>query len=443
LLWLEVISRFGVNVCGGPNFAYDLCVNQISGQQTQALDLSTWRVAFVGSEPVSQNVIGAFADSFAQCGFDVNAIHPCYGLAEACLFVAGCVAAEPPVVMTFDRPQLQRQTASLKPLDIMALDTDMTKTIQLVAAGQLTETSDIRVVDYETKTMCSDGVMGEIWVANQGVQNSYWGDIKQSTQTFNAFNSLGEGPFLRTGDLGFIYQSQLFITARLKDLVIIRGKNHAPQDIEQSVQQCDAALQRDAGVAFSHHDDNECLIIVQEVKRTYMRSADLGDIIRNIRRAVLENHEIDPAVVVLIRPASLPKTTSGKVQRNATKSRYINDELLVIKRQVMQYITPEHNGRPDEHLRCNSQWENTLLDLWADVLNKPMEQIGVFDNFFDLGGDSLMAQQIIGYLLSHHHIEIEGSEMYHAPTISALANVIEQQLGQSIDENEEQISGEI
>ena len=445
LLWLQVISRFRVTVCGGPNFAYDLCVNKITEQHRDTLDLSTWQVAFIGSEPVRPEVIKAFNNKFSQCRFDPNAFHPCYGLAEACLFVAGCLVKEPPVTMIFDRAQLQQQTSPLRALDPKNLKNNTSKTVQLVAAGQLDESNDVRIVDQNTGIECSEGVIGEIWVANQDVQNSYWKDSERSRETFNAFDNQGNGPFLRTGDLGFVLQSQLFVTSRLKDLVIIRGKNYAPQDIEESVQQCDKALQRDAGVAFSLPSENgdECLVIVQEVRRNYMRSTDLEDVIRNIRRAVLRDQEIDPAVVVLIRPASLPKTSSGKVQRKITKSRYVNNELLVIEQRTTQDMDEEHRSLSEADHRRESQWEEILLALWADVLNKPCTQISVFDSFFDVGGDSLMAQQIIGYLQNHHHIEIEPTEMYHSPTIHSLANLIEQKSGQSDNGNEKLIIGDI
>ena len=442
LLWLQVISKYRVTVSGGPNFAYDLCVSKVTSDQLQTLDLSSWKVAFVGSEPVRSNVVNAFIDKFSQYGLNATAMHPCYGLAEACLFVSGCSAFEQVQAMTFDRQQLQHQSASIAPLTSVDEASSNSK-IELISAGHLSNSSEIQIVNVDSKSTCAEGIIGEVWVAVKGIQNSYWGNPELTEYTFNAFDDRGNGPFLRTGDLGFIYNSQLFIVARLKDLIIIRGRNHAPQDIEQTVQNCDSGLKRDAGVAFSFEgkEGEECLVIVQEVCRSSLRTSDFEKVIDNIRRSILQNHEINPLDIILIKPSSLPKTTSGKVRRNATKSLYAAGELSVIKRLDTQQ---KERFSANATERAHSHWEKILLSLWSDVLNKPIDQIDVFDSFFDLGGDSLTAQQIIGYLHNHYQIEIDGSEVYHALTIRALAEIIEQKKRQSgFAMQEEVVSGEI
>lgn len=306
--WLKAISRFRATVSGGPNFAYELCVRHISPEQSAGLDLSTWRVAFNGAEPVRSETIERFTETFRSSGFRREAVCPCYGLAEATLIVSGSRASEPPVARPFrsaDKPG-----GVVEPGDGGQA---------LASSGRGFNGERIKIVDPEKRQACSERHVGEIWIQGPSVAAGYWRRPEETEQVFRARLETEQGPFLRTGDLGFLSEDELYVTARLKDLIIIRGRNYYPQDIELTVERCSPGLRPGAGAAFAVNTGRgEGLAIVQEVERQWRRG-DLNPLIETIRRAVAEQHEIEPCAIVLVKPGSIPKTTSGKVQRFACR----------------------------------------------------------------------------------------------------------------------------
>ncbi len=225
LRWLQAISRYKVAISGGPNFAYDLCVRKITPDQTEDLDLSTWRLAFNGAEPIREETIESFSKAFAHCGFKREAFYPCYGLAEATLLVSGGFRMAPPVIRTFDAESLENHQV------VDALP-DEEGARSLVGCGGTLMDQEILIVDPETRTRCPADGVGEIWVAGPSVALGYWKRPEETIETFHAHLADGSGPYLRTGDLGFMCDNELFVNGRLKDLIIIRGLNHYPQDIE-------------------------------------------------------------------------------------------------------------------------------------------------------------------------------------------------------------------
>ncbi len=326
LRWLAAVSRYGGTVSGGPNFAYDLCARKIRPEDRAGLDLSRWEVAFNGAEPVRAETLDRFAAAFAPCGFRREAFFPCYGLAEATLFVTGAGREEPPVVGRFRAPDLERNRA-------VADDAGRA----LVSSGRATPPpvgQEVAIVDPETRLPLAEGAVGEIWVAGPSVAQGYWSRPEPSEATFRAFiadGAGGERPFLRTGDLGFLSGGELFVTGRAKDLIIIRGRNHYPQDIELTVESSHAALRPGCCAAFAVEEGGEeRLVIVQEVRREAARGADLSAALEAIRRGVAEEHEVQLQAVVLIRPASLPKTSSGKVRRSACRAAFLQGSLDVV-----------------------------------------------------------------------------------------------------------------
>jgi 7-keto-8-aminopelargonate synthetase-like enzyme/acyl-CoA synthetase (AMP-forming)/AMP-acid ligase II/acyl carrier protein len=323
--WLSAISRFRGSTSGGPNFAYELCVRKITPEQRKTLDLSSWRVAFNGAEPVHAETIDAFCEAFEPCGFRREAFYPCFGLAEATLIVSGGYATEPPVFRTFDAAALARR-------QVIDADPEDAGSRTMVGCGHNLPDQKIVIADPDNFTSCTPGQIGEIWVRGPSMAQGYWQQSQATQATFNArLKDSEEGPFLRTGDLGFILDGELFVTGRVKDLIIVRGVNHYPQDIERTVQHSHSRLRPDAGAAFTiESDGKEQLIVVQEIERR--KQGDWALVFDAIRRAVSSEHELAPDAIVLIKAGSIPKTSSGKIQRHACRAAYLSGTLNEVAR---------------------------------------------------------------------------------------------------------------
>jgi acyl-CoA synthetase (AMP-forming)/AMP-acid ligase II len=346
--WLAAITRYRATTSGGPNFAYDLCVRKISAVDRADLDLSTWDTAFNGAEPVRAETMARFAEAFGGCGFQAKAFFPCYGLAEATLFVSGGSGAGAvrgaPRMAAFDRGLLEAGEARPLPADDPASRV-------LVSCGRAWLGQDLAIVDPETLRRSDDGKVGEIWVRGPSVAQGYWHRPVESAETFDGrlaeaaagpagAREGGEGehgsaPFLRTGDFGFLDGGELFVTGRLKDLIIIRGRNLYPQDIELTVERSHPALRPGCGAAFSIELGNEeRLVVVHEHERTANDSPlDPGSveaIADAVRQAVAEQHEAQVQQVVLLRAGTIPKTSSGKIQRRACRAALLAGRLTVL-----------------------------------------------------------------------------------------------------------------
>ncbi|HTV17988.1 MAG TPA: AMP-binding protein, partial [Polyangiaceae bacterium] len=300
LRWLQAVSRFRATLSGGPDFAYDLCVRQIDLAECGNLDLSCWTGAFNGSEPARPSTIERFNSHFGPYGFPRASHRTVYGLAEATLLVTAEGPGEPPVIRHFATSAPDGKQGSRA----------------RVSCGRPWLGTRVVIVDPTTLQICRPGREGEIWVGGQSVCAGYWNKPTESEATFRSLTADGDGPFLRTGDLGFMEGGGLYVTGRLKDLIIIRGVNHYPQDIEATVSECHPALEPQHCAAFTMEgDDGEQLVIVQEVKRSALRRLDADDVFRAIRGAVSRGHSLHTGAIILIRPATLPRTSSGKVQR--------------------------------------------------------------------------------------------------------------------------------
>jgi amino acid adenylation domain-containing protein len=331
--WLEAISHYRATLSGGPNFAYDLCARRVTAEQRASLDLSSWDVAFNGAEPIREETLARFAETFGPCGFRRQAFFPCYGLAEATLLVSGGPKDARPVVKTVD-------AESLEGGHVAEARADGARARPLVGSGQIRPDERVVVVNPETSNACASGKVGEIWVSSRSVALGYWSLPDESERTFRArLSGTGEGPFLRTGDLGFIADGELFITGRLKDLVIIRGRNHYPQDIELSAERSHAALRPACGAAFNiEAEGEERLVIVHEVEPR--RRPDLKEVIDCVRRAVAENHELQVHAVTLLRAGTIPKTSSGKIQRRACRAEFLANSFDALA-EWRETTTPE------------------------------------------------------------------------------------------------------
>jgi acyl-CoA synthetase (AMP-forming)/AMP-acid ligase II len=320
------ISRHRATLSGGPNFAFDLCVRKTTPEQRAALDLRSWDIAFNGAEPIRAETLDRFADAFAVAGFRREALYPCYGLAEATLLVTGAEKDAPPVVRAVDPVALESNH--------VAPATSPQSARMLVGCGRTGLGQSVRIVDPATHEPLGDDRVGEIWVSGASVARGYFGREEDTRRIFEARLSTGEGSFLRTGDLGFVSGGELFVTGRLKDLIIVDGRNHYPQDIELTVERCHPAVRPGCAAAFaSDARDAERVVVVAEVHRGAPPRAGLADpggVVEAIRAAVAKEHDLRVHAIVLLEAGTIPKTSSGKIQRHACKQGFLAGTLEVV-----------------------------------------------------------------------------------------------------------------
>ena len=430
ICWLRAISSRRATVSGGPNFAYDLCVHKTTAEQRATLDLSSWEVAFNGAEPIRQETLERFVATFGPCGFRRESFYPCYGLAEATLMVTGSQKGTLPVVRTFQKTALEHNRvveASLKNED----------TRTFVGCGQVLPGNSVVIADPESFMQCPPGSVGEIWIFSPSVAQGYWQRPEETERTFRAYLAdTGEGPFLRTGDLGFFQDGELFVTGRLKDLIIIRGRNHYPQDIELTVEQSHPALKPGAGIAFSIDvAGEERLVVVQEVERQY-RNVDIAEVAGDILQAAAEQHEVQVYAVVLVKTGSIPKTTSGKVQRRLCREKFLNNSLDVVDKWIqnlegsrLQTVVSTSNsddGSLQKQSRVAGPKTGGAIQAWlvsqvSKRLKVQPSRIDVGEPLAHYGMDSVQAVSIAGELEDWLGRRLPPTLVYDYPTISALA----------------------
>ena len=341
LRWLQAISKYRAATSGGPTFAYDLCVRRIAPEQREGLDLGDWSLAFIGSEPVRPETLDAFARAFAPCGFRRQAFTPCYGLAESTLFVTGVARAATPRARPFSKKSLERGRVARpsKPNGDARW---------LVSSGPPWGDVGLKIVDPETGRECPGDTIGEIWVSGSSVAKGYWDRPKSTGKYFRARLRDGRGEtFLRTGDLGFVSEGELFITGRRKGLIIIDGRNHYPHDIETTVERSHALIRPGGCVAFALEvHGQERLAIVAEIDRKALRNGNgsgpargragspevWSSVLTAIRTAVAMDHDVPVHAVSLVRPGAVPKTSSGKPRRQLCRAMFLEDSLEECRR---------------------------------------------------------------------------------------------------------------
>ncbi len=321
--WLHAISRYQATTSGGPNFAYDLLCRQVTPKQLDTLDLSSWEVAFSGAEPVRAHTLKQFTQIFGSCGFRAEAFYPCYGMAETTLFITGGLKAKAPMIESIDAKALEENRV------VSAVSEDPGSRL-IVGCGQPWLGDKIMIVNPDSLTPCAENQVGEIWVQGTGIGQGYWRQPEETEKMFRGF--LGEtGPFLRTGDLGFLKAGELFITGRIKDMMILWGRNRYPQDLEQTVENSHPDLRKGYGAAFSIEvEDEERLVIAYEVERRVLRRLKIAEIVAAIRQAIAEQHTVEVYAIALLKTGSIPKTTSGKIQRRACRTQYLQRSLTVV-----------------------------------------------------------------------------------------------------------------
>ena len=338
--WLQTISDIRATMSMAPNFAFDLCCRKITPEQRATLDLSSWEVAVNGGEPVREETLVRFTETFAPCGFRHETHFPGYGMAEATLLLATPYKLSGPTVRAFQQEALEQH-------DVVEIDRYEADAKTIIGYPHVSPDQRVFIVDPETLCVCPPGQIGEIWCTGPSVTKGYWRKEGETRDTFHAYTSdTHEGPFLRTGDLGFLHEGILFVTGRLKDLIIIHGLNYYPQDIEYTVEACHPAIRASGTAAFSlDAAGTEQLVILAEIDPRYKPSRGFPteqeergtsrqplnpqEVISAISAAVAEAHELQAHRILLVKAGSVLKTSSGKLQRRACRSKFLAGTLEV------------------------------------------------------------------------------------------------------------------
>ena len=469
--WLKAISDYQATTSGGPNFAYDLCVEKISCEARDDIDLKSWDIAFSGAEPVCPETLQSFTEKFAACGFRKNVFYPCYGLAESTLLVSGGQKGSVPILRTLT-------TDSRKRTFISNVVTNKENERIVVSCGQNLSGQRICIVDPKYCVPCPPGEEGEIWLSGPCVSLGYWDHLNLTETNFRAYLAGNEdGPFLRTGDLGILDNGELYVTGRLKDLIIIRGRNHYPQDIERTVERCDSAIRRNSSAVFSVFEDGEeKLVIVSEIERRFRERRHISSdkpykrveiqerrrrierrqsmnptptevpfgftqeeheafdperIMANIRQAVAEEHDLQTHAVVLLKFGTIPRTSSGKIQRHACKVGFLNESLEVQASNMWEQSPAEEHVvlslRRDSLLRMPLEERKTKLtrylqQLIANIMKRSLRDIQTRKSFSALGLDSMQAVELQYQLEELLGIEVPMTTFLQDARIEELAH---------------------
>ncbi len=427
--WLKAISKYGAGISGAPNFAYQLCAEKATEKDIEGLDLSCWNVAFNGAEPIRTETLNSFSEIFSKVGFKHTAHYACYGMAETTLIVTGSMSGNEPVIRHFDRTSLDEQK-------VVTVDANNASARALVGCGRALPGTTIKIVSPETREVLGDNQIGEIWVDTPGVGLGYWRKPNETAETFQATMANGNGkPLLRTGDLGFVHDGELFVTGRLKDLIIVRGVNKYPQDIEASVENSSSRLRTAGAAAFAvEHASTERLVVVCEVERG--QNKEWADVLQAVRSNVTAEHDIPPDAVVLVRAGSVPKTSSGKVQRKQCKQQFLDNKLLVVARwSVWDHHSIEtETSAPAAKTEQLSDEQNRVVPIVCDAVKSiAQERAGELDIdtniVVDLGLDSLERLQIAYSLEETFGGRIPDEVLQEIETIGEISDAIIEHVG--------------
>jgi 8-amino-7-oxononanoate synthase len=449
--WLRGVTKYRASISGGPNFAYDLCVDKITDEQRKSLDLSRWDVAFNGAEPVRAETLNRFVARFGPCGFRREAFYPCYGMAETTLIVTGGVKNAPPVERHFDGRALDEHR-------VVASVPSAADARALIGSGGNLPGGKVVIVDPESRSRLPAGQVGEIWVAGPSVASGYWNNAELTAETFGAHLADGDGPYLRTGDLGFLHEGELFVTGRLKDLIIIRGVNRYPQDIESTIENADRRITAGTAAAFAvDWNGRERLVVVAEAERS--RRTDWNEVIAAVRRRVTAEHELPPDAVVLVRAGSIPMTSSGKIQRHACRDEFLAGTLTEVARwcaweepsaaahedatppslTASEPSAPSLNGQ--ERRQVNPTVLKTVMEQVRAVGKERARDLTADTNIVELGLDSLERMEIVASLEEAFGGRFPEDVLPQIETCREVAAAVEQYLGTSPQAKSERPAG--
>ena len=407
LVWLEAMSRYRATTSGAPNFAYDLCVDRTTDEERASLDLSAWRTSFNGAEPVRADTIARFVEAFAASGLRRDVIVPCYGLAEATLIVSGGPAERETSALRVGRRALEQGR-----LRAPAAGED---DAVLVPSGRPANEHQVAIVDSDSVTAVGDGRVGEIWVSSPSVARGYWGRPQETAATFGARLAGKESTWLRTGDLGALRDGMLVVTVRLKDLVILQGRNYYPHDIELAAERSHPDLRPGFSAAFCVGGErSEELVLALEVSRHH-RVADDDALFQAVRAELADTVGVVPNEILLLRQNSIPRTSSGKIQRGACRASFLDGTLEVIGRWRPDRATQTTRDDPTPSI-------NDFLLSWAsEELEIEPGKLHADTPLLDLGIDSLAATRLVVALEARLGRRVEVAELWSQPTVGALA----------------------
>lgn len=411
--WLEAVTRYGGTFSGAPDFGYRLCVDRIGPAERVGLDLSSWRVAFNGAEPVRADTIQSFIRAFEPVGFCAGAMFPCYGLAEHTLYVTGGFSHEP---VSFSRESLETNRPRLSAED---------QSSPLISCGETVADSKLVIADTESLRPCPEGQIGEIWLSSPSVAKGYWNQPELTARDFQARLVGSDEAYLRTGDLGFVHGGELFVTGRLKDLIIIRGRNIIPQDIEQTVESCGSAIQPGGVAAVSlEAGGGEVLVIAAEVRRENRRSFDAQTLFERIRSQVATEHAVEVAAVILLKPGKLPKTSSGKTQRSKVSQAFLAGELGELDQWRDDEIFGETKPKRQPAVKrwMPGQVEAWVIERIARLAKLPQDRISGNHSISFYGLDSMAAVRLVCELEENFGIPWDLDRLFDGdPTVRELA----------------------
>jgi len=411
LIWLQSINRYRGSVCGAPNFAYDLCVNRIDESELQDIDLSCWKVAFNSAEPVRAETLKNFSRKFGECGYSHAAFYPGYGMAEATVFISGGTREDGPTLLSVDKRELAENKLVID-------DSANDSSVDVVSCGRALSPHSLKIVEPNTKEELPEGCVGEIWFSGPSLSPGYWDLATISKEVFGqSIVNAGteDATYFRTGDLGSVVKGELFVTGRMKDVIIVHGKNYYPQDIEHSSVTSHEALRPGYCAAFSVDSNGiEKLVVAAEVDRKFVRKIDFDEVCSAVRQAVFDDHSLSVEEVILLKPNRIPVTSSGKIQRAATKALYVKGELEIMSTGTPAVVVEE----------VLTEVESAISAIWKGVLN--LDCLGLHDNFFDRGGNSLSAIEIASKIKkAYSEVCFSHEELLEMPTVAKMAEYIQ------------------
>ena len=411
LTWLNLISDFKATICGAPNFAFEHCVDRIQNASLSTLNLASWRLAFNAAEPIDPETLTKFTTKFGVAGFPRKTFYPSYGMAEATVFIAGCFASSTHVSTSFAKSALQNNKA--------ITTQSKTDVVELVACGQAQTEHHLAIVDPDTHQVLDDGDAGEIWFSGPSVAQGYWNDPEKTQMVFGVYAHNRKEAFLRTGDLGFIHNDMLYISGRIKDVLIIKGQNHYPQDLEKTCASSSDNFRQSGSVAFLT-DDNK-LVLIQELESKKAASVDHLAACQLIKRLIFETHTLLVDEIVLINSGKLPKTSSGKTQRSKSKNLFESGALETL----YKYSSHAAENPQLEFVPPANKTERLLAELWDELLGPT--RIGKHSHFFELGGQSLTAVKLVAEITDRFTVTLSLRDLFEHAELGALAAYIDQQ----------------